>query len=335
MLRAASIVAAVATASAGFTYTVTVSDKGSVPAMSIKKPVGQGYSPCECTFNPSWFDVHPGLDHNIMVMRVSGCTPEFGGGEDHLAMANCYSNGTCSDLLPLLLNASFEAGSEDPRVFYYPTDGYWYMYYYAPGPGQSTVYLRRSATPLDPASWELVVAELPWHRNGCVILREDGTHYVIFGETGALPGIGIATTTNFVNYTYLNKTWLEPNGANNTDEPEIVLEAASNVVTLSTGDYLHIYAAGTPGWVANGNYTGGYLILSKDDPSVILQRSKVHIMVPTMDYEIGDGIWPVQRNRTIFATSLVPVEGQVDTYRLWYGAADANIASCIVTVTHA
>lgn len=31
-------------------------------------------------------------------------------------------------------------------------------------------------------------------------------------------------------------------------------------------------SAGTPGWVANGNYTGGFIILDKDDPSVILQR---------------------------------------------------------------
>lgn len=52
-----------------------------------------------------------------------------------------------------------------------------------------------------------------------------------------------------MNYTYLNKTWMEPNGANNTNEPEIVLEAASNIVQLSTGDYLHIYAAGASAWV--------------------------------------------------------------------------------------
>ena len=109
-----------------------------------------------------------------------------------------------------------------------------------------------------------------------------------YGESGGptkgpLPGIGIATTRNFVNYTVLNATWLEPNGANNTDEPEIVLEAASNVVQLSTGDYLHIYAAGTPGWVANGNYTGGFIILDGNDPTRILQRSTSHVFMPTMD----------------------------------------------------
>ncbi len=203
-------------------------------------------------------------------------------------------------------------------------------------------------------------------------------------------------------------------GANDTNEPEIVLEASTAPVQLSTGDYLHIYAAGTPGWVANGNYTGGFIILDKDDPTVILQvrprvpshplwprgvracacvcsclvdpvccnmgracrsalriyvpacvhvrvcgivrprlvlvwlglawlglawlglawlglawlglawfgqRSAYHVFMPTMDYEIGDGVWPVQRYRTLFVTSMVPIPGQVDTFRAWYAGA--------------
>lgn len=59
-----------------------------------------------------------------------------------------------------------------------------------------------------------------------------------------------------------------------------------------------------------------------------------HIFMPTMDYEIGNGIWPVQRNRTLFVTSLVPIVGETDTYRVWYGAADANIATAILQVTY-
>ncbi len=169
----------------------------------------------------------------------------------------------------------------------------------------------------------------------CVLFkrRPNGTHFVIYGETGPLPGIGIASTTDFVAYNYLNRTWLEPLGANNSAAPEIVLEASAPPVQLSTGDYLHIYAAGTPGWVAHGNYTGGFIILAADDPTVILQRGVHHVFMPTMDYEIGDGSWPVQRYRTLFVTQLVPVVGEVDTFRVWYGAADANVATAILKVT--
>ena len=143
-------------------------------------------------------------------------------------------------------------------------------------------------------------------------------------------GNGIGT----LNYKYLNLTWLEPLGANNTEEPEIVIEASTNPVQLSTGDYLHIYAAGTPGWVANGNYTAGFIILDQTDPTIILQRSTHHEFMPTMDYEIGYGIYPVQRHRTLFVTSVVPIPGMIDTFRVWYGAADANTATAILTVTY-
>ena len=184
-------------------------------------------------------------------------------------------------------------------------------------------------------SWQLIAGPLAWHRNGCVILRADGNHLVIWGETSAV-GIGISTTRDFASYQTLNSTWLEPYGPTaHPDAPEVVLEAASTPNTLSTGDYLHIYAAGTPGWVANGNYTGGFLILDQADPTNILQRGDYHPFMPTENYEIGGSSdpYPVTRNRTLFVTSLVPVPGEVDTFRAWWGAADANVATGIVKVT--
>jgi predicted GH43/DUF377 family glycosyl hydrolase len=54
--------------------------------------------------------------------------------------------------------------------------------------------------------------------------------------------------------------------------------------------------------------------------------------VASTDYEIGNGPYPVQRNRTIFTTSAVPVAGAKDVFRVWYGAADANVASALVQV---
>lgn len=335
-----SIVAACGAVAAARTYSVDVVSKGAVPALSIKKAVGSGFGPCECLFNPAYLDasIGPGLSRDVVILRASGCNATFGGAQDHLLYAECGKDGVCGDVSPLSFSGadSFGPGAEDPRVFVY--DNFWYLYYYFPGQGQATVALRRTKTPLVPSSWELVATQLPWHRNGCVIVDPygNGTHFVAWGETSAV-GIGISSTTDFVTYTTLNATWLEPNGAADPTAPEIVLEAATPPVRLSTGDYLHIYAAGTPGWVANGNYTGGFIILDGADPTRILQRGRYHPFMPTMDYEIGmsTGIWPVQRNRTLFVTSLVPVAGEVDTYRAWWGAADANVATGIVKVTYA
>ena len=209
---------------------------------------------------------------------------------------------------------------------------------FAAGPGQQTVYLRKTLTPWDLSSWQLVASELPWHRNGCVVLRDDGTHYVVFGESPPLPGLGIATTRDFMSYTYINDTFITPLGASNVAEPEIVIEAGSTPVQLSTGDYFHLYAAGTPGWVANGNYTSGWVVLDRDDPALIVQRSATHLLVASEVYEgLPPYTYPVNRNRTIFGTIAIPLGGKAEAggalYRVWFGAADANVATALINVS--
>ena len=295
--------------------------------LAVGKAPGTGHSPCKFTFNPAWIPKGPGLNASILILRASGCPPEYGGGADHLLYAFCEDDGTCGDVQPFAF--PFEPDSEDPRVFTLVEGGatWYYLYYFASGSGQSTVYLRKTQTPLDLASWQTVATALPWHRNGCVIVRPTGPHYVMFGESPPLPGLGIASTEDFVSYKYLNLTYMKPLGANNSDAPEIVIEAGSTPVQLSTGDYLHLYAAGTPGWVSGGNYTGGWIVMDKDDPTVLKQRSQHHLFVPTMDYEIGMGTgpWPVNRNRTIFTTSLVPLPAKgKDTFLVWYGAVSCR-----------
>lgn len=184
-------------------------------------------------------------------------------------------------------------------------------------------------------------------RNGCAFpLRKDGERYILFGESPPLPCIGIAKSSDdYETYTVLNgKDWLLPLGANNTAEPEIVIEASTPVVQLATDDYLHLYSAGTPGWVPKGNYTAGWIVMDADDPTDILQRSSTHVLIASKDYEGVPPLngYPVQRYRTTFVTSIVPIVGSTtksaagvieQKYRLWWGAADANVATGILTVT--
>jgi len=318
------------------TYKVTVLSKGTKPALSYVNPVGQGYSPCQYTFNPGWVPIPANaVDQTkaLVVVRAAMCPPSYGGAGDHLMVATCYTDGHCDDLQPIII--PLESAAEDPRIILWK--GWYYMFYYASGKGESTVYLRKTMTPGNITSWELT-GNFPWHRNGCVLLRESGPHYCLFGEAPPLPGIGIATTDDLEKFNVVNPKYLLPNGPNNPNEPEIVLEASTPVVQLSTGDYLHIYSAATPGWVANGNYTGGWIVLDGKDPTILKQRSTEHVLMPTVSWEIGNGPYPVQRHRTIFATSLVPVtnsglEAASDVFRVWYGAADANVASALIQVT--
>jgi len=164
-----------------------------------------------------------------------------------------------------------------------------------------------------------------------MLFRPELPHYCIFGESPPLPALGLATTEDMISFKAINGSFIPSNGPKDEKEPEVVVEASTPVVQLSTGDYLHIYSAGTPGWVANGNYTAGWVILDPVDPSIIKQRSSEHLFIPTVPWEIGNGIYPVQRNRTIFPTSIVPT-GVTDEFRVWYGAADANVASAVIQV---
>lgn len=323
-------------------YSVTVGNKSATPVLSSGLPQGHGYSPCTQTFNPAYLEAHPpGLNASIVLVRASGCTEEFGGAEDHLLYAACSSDGTCGDVQPLLF--PFEYLAEDPRVTFNEADRMWYLYYFANGTNQSTVFLRRSPTPLLPESWEPLASALPWHRNGCAFLS-NGVWHVLYGETygGAYPGhylggIGLAMTQDWSNYTTLNATLLNPDTSG--PEPEVCLEAATPPVRLSSGDWFHFFAAGTPGWGPwgpgiGGQYIAGWVVLDGADPTRIVQRSVVHPFAIDMDYEIGNNpAWPVYRNNTVFVTSLIPVEGEVDTFRAWYGAADANVATAIVKIS--
>lgn len=329
-------------APAGRLYRVAVSGKSPTPVLSQALPVGAGHSPCNLTFNPAFLPAHPpGLNASIVLVRASGCPAAYGGAADHLLYAECSEAGVCGDVQPLAF--PFEYLAEDPRAFFDARDGMYYLFYYANGTNQSTVYLRRTATPLDAGSWELLAEALPWHRNGCAFVGANNVTYVLWGETyaGAYPGryvagIGLSTTTDWATFVTLNATLLEP--ANAGPQPEVCLEAATPPVQLASGDWLHLFAAGTEGWGpwgpgATGTYSAGWVVLDRDDPSKIVQRSLIHPFTPTMDYEIGDGPWPVYRNHTLFVTSLVPIAGAPDTFRAWYGAADANVATAIVTVT--
>merc|ERR1712070_1268898 len=116
------------------------------------------------------------------------------------------------------------------------------------------------------------------------------------------------------------------------------LEAGAHPVQLSTGDYVHFYAAATPGWVPNGNYTVGYIVLDKDDPSKILQRES-QFMVPTYDYETlcqGDPGCPYsgERKNVIFMCSATPTHDK-DVFRLFFGGGDGNVGTATVRVTSA
>ena len=175
------------------------------------------------------------------------------------------------------------------------TAGFYYNFYYGqagsggPGPPCAghlcTVSLKRTKTPLNASSWEFI-ATVPWHRNGCCIQRKTPPHYCIFGEGSShkfqqqfssagpwpMDGLGMATTMDFdsgaFNYTNWTGVWHGPGNeygesgawldAMGPGTFEAKLEAGTRPVELSSGDYIHFYAAvACNSYVKRGNYTVG------------------------------------------------------------------------------
>eukprot|EP00656_Telonema_subtile_P025653 TRINITY_DN27696_c0_g1_i1.p1 TRINITY_DN27696_c0_g1~~TRINITY_DN27696_c0_g1_i1.p1 ORF type:complete len:176 (+),score=40.88 TRINITY_DN27696_c0_g1_i1:347-874(+) len=175
----------------------------------------------------------------------------------------------------------------------------------------------------------------------------------MWGEgPGPFPGLGISYTDDFASGKFTQTTWTL--GVPNSSSPitadsqwllpfgeaqeEVKLEAGTHMHELSTGDLLTFYAAATPGWVPNGNYTVGWLILDGTDPSRILQRSQKHVLVPTFDYETlcsgkANCTYSGERKNVIFLSSATPMEAP-DTFRLFFGGGDGNVGTAVVKVTN-
>jgi hypothetical protein len=348
---------------------VVLAEHSPLPALSSANAKGQGASPCPLTFNPSYVEVAGENKVGGIIVRTDKCNATDG----RLSFAPCdVMTGVCGDL-----NASYQIpssqGTQDPRVIFNKYDGYFYDFTYGtnsmqskadgcptsglPGaPGACTVILSRTKTPIDAASWEHVTGgTYPWHRNGCCFMQPKGQKtYCIFGESGSEgpgSGLGIAYTTDISSgkFTQTNWTggvpgvdgnglWMQALGAN---QQEIKLEAGSHMVQLESGDYLHFYAAATPGWVNNGNYTAGYIILDKDEPTKIIQRGSGQFLVPTFPFETlcnhgntpdpGTCKYTGERRNVIFMCSATKIGP--NKFRLFFGGGDGNVGTGVVEVS--
>jgi len=347
-------------------YKVILAEHSPTPVLSSANAKGSGASPCSTTFNPSYVEVAGGNTRGGVIVRTDGCKATQG----RLSFAPCnVTTGVCGDLEPDY-QAPASQGTQDPRVIYDPYTEYFYNFAYGDGDGAQvkadkcdntygacTVVLSRAKTPAVASSWMHVPGgTYPWHRNGCCHMQPVGQKtYCIFGESGAEgpgSGLGIAYTTDISKgqFTQVNWTagvpgpngvgkWMQPLGA---EYEEIKLEAGAHMVQLDSGDLLHFYAAATPGWVADGNYTAGYIILDKDEPTKIIQRGSGQFLVPTFPYETlchhgntpdpGTCKYKGERNNVIFMCSATKIGP--NKFRLFYGAGDGNVGTGVVEVSN-
>lgn len=352
-------------------YDVVLSYHSPVPVISSANPIGYGHSTCDLAFNPSFIPANPPLlNTSGVLVRMCCDTSCHGHGArgllatdglpaERIGFAACdVDTGVCGDTLDSsVFNLDSSADSEDPRAFLY--NGYYYNFYFYGNSSvdpthcvgnQCTVKLAKTQTPLLSSSW-VSITTLPWHRNGCCIMNPKGKNsYCMFGEgPGNLPGLGISVTTDIDSGVFTQVPWSVAPSVNSpitndsmwllplANGEEIKLEAGTHPVQLSSGDFIHFYASATPGWVANGNYTVGYIILDKYNPTKIIQRSTTHIMIPIFPYETlcsgaPNCTYIGERKNVIFLSSATPTR-VANVFRLFFGAGDGNVGTGLIKVS--
>lgn len=121
-----------------------------------------------------------------------------------------------------------------------------------------------------------------------------------------------------------------------------LVESGPPPLLLSTGDYLFLYNSAISGWPNEPatSYNVGYVILSKDDPTVVLQRSEQPILSPDFAYEQGVAPYTCNMPNVVFLEAAAPVRCPVtgavvpDTFTVYFGAADNTIGSGTLVVRH-
>ncbi|KAJ6241452.1 hypothetical protein M0813_23239 [Anaeramoeba flamelloides] len=232
-------------------------------------------------------------------------------------------------------------GVEDPRVVYCEKNGMYYLLYSAVEKYQNGTVISRLAlatattSPTKAGGWTRrgpLFPEIGWSKSGALLIRDEAPHYLFFGDSSNHKGLQYAVSSDLFSYQIQEGIWLE---LREGKFDSYLVEAGPLPMKLSDGNYLLIYNAAKehpsqkPGY--NLIYQPGFVILDKDDPSKILQRSDSPIMTPTLGWETGDKPWLGLTPNVIFIEAMYPLG--FDSFLVFYGAADSVVGAAVVTVS--
>ena len=240
-------------------------------------------------------------------------------------------------------------GVEDARVVYREKDKYLYMMYSAvendtsSGEVIARLALAKTRSPDIWESWERVGVLFPresWSKSGALIIRDEegGPHYLFWGGAP-----NVAPTHSHQRYLRVSITYdlityfTLPHPSILTPREDMfdsaMVESGPPPLKLEDGNYLFIYNSARTGYPCptkpnyDKQYNIGYLILHKDDPTRILQRSQQPLLTPTLKYEKQGLVCNV-----VFCNGAKSLGG--DQFLIYYGGADSVLYAALVTITH-
>lgn len=330
-------------AAQAFNVQVKVVQRDSKPLLSYI----DGTSTYQQIFNPTWVEPSKatGGKRGILARTqncdspVGGACTWCGGAEDKasiLTFSEELPDGTFAkvDTSSVVFSPSTNAdswGTEDPRMKYNPKDGLYYQFYTAYNGSAIFLSLATSTNPTSPDSWTklgAVFPSQPGSKSAALLLREEGPHYLLWGDQT----IRITSSNDPTSWSDIGTPLIETR-ADHFDSR--LVESGPPPLPLSNGDYVFFYNSAEQGWPDDLSkaYHPGWVILDGKDPTIIKARSEVPLLSPENPWEKGQAPYACNAPNVVFLEAAHAV-GK-DRFRVFFGGADATIGSAIVEVTFA
>ena len=310
-----------------------------------------GHSINDYNYNAAYvpFPDSPPTHRHALLVRTQNATQSVNAPASPSLLFLAYDVTGQSDFAPITfddlslypINANESFGTEDPRIVYNPVDRRWWLWYTAVRSQpdvHADLWVASTHNITDPTAWVRhgpVCKDGRWSKSGALLLRPDDTSYLYFGDSEDGRGMWLATTTNLIDYTVANGTWLPVRKQPYFDNE--LVEGGPAPDYLSTGDIFMLHnSAGQVIVNGSGNseYHVSFLILDPTEPSRILFRSPVPILSCEMGYEIGSAPWLGLTPYVVFTEGMRRYEeGGKDSFLFYYGGADSVVAAAVATFT--
>lgn len=223
-------------------------------------------------------------------------------------------------------------GTEDPRIQYNAADELYYMFYTAYNGEDILLNLATSPNPTSPDQWTRYGPVFPGYENSksaALLLREKGNHFLYWGDHD----IRVTESTDLTHWADIGDIILSPR--EDYFDSQLV-ESGPPPMQLSTGDYIFFYNSASLGFPSDPEaaYHVGWVILDKENPKLIIDRSSEPLITPKFAWEIGVEPYSCNVGQVVFLEAAHPMENKKDTFVVYFGGADAVIGTAVVTVEY-
>ena len=165
------------------------------------------------------------------------------------------------------------------------------------------------------------------NNKNCVVFKnkESNEFYVIhrpFNEDSHLtpPGVRIAKTKDFLDFENLGILFRPRPGM--WDSARVGINAPPiEIKNKKFGKALFMLYHGAN---EDRTYSMGYVLVKKDDPTKILERSETPLLEPELEWEKGIGKYSAENHDVVFGCNAIPISKNV--CRAFYGGADMYIS---------